>query len=136
MKIIIIIFLQVGRLSRLPRGVKLGLDSPDDLFGGKCIRIKENLGKNPAKGSEKNESKETREKSNRVRRENFGRRRDEFSGNPRLDECEDQNGRHDELDRQRHVEMWTIREDGNANCRRNVWELLRGDLGFEEERSE
>ena len=134
MKIIIIIFLQVGRKSRHPRGVKPGLDSPDDLFGGKCIRIRLDLGKNPGKGSEKNESKETCEKSNRVRGENFGGWGDEFPRDPRLDEREDQNGGHDELDWQRDVEMWPLREDGDANRRRNEWKLLRGDMGFEEER--
>ena len=37
-------------MSRLPRGVKLGLDSPVTLFDGKCIRIEEEMGKNPRKG--------------------------------------------------------------------------------------
>ena len=82
MKIIIIIFLQVGRKSRHPRGVKPGLDSPGDLFGGKCIRIEEEHGKKPGKGSEKNESKKTCKKNNSIVGENLVGFGDVFTRNP------------------------------------------------------
>ena len=70
MKIIINFFLQVGRKSRLPEGVKPGLDSPGSFFSRMCIYLQQDQGKNPGKGSEKNESKKTCEKNNNAGREN------------------------------------------------------------------